>query len=159
MRIPSIAVAATIILMLALASAAMAADPFVGTWKLNVAKSKYSPGPPPKSATVKIEAQDNGLKIVANGVNAEGKPTHIETAFKYDGKDYPYTPTGGPSDLTVAVKRIDANTQELTLKQGGKVMQTVREVVSKDGKTQTRTIKGKNAQGQEVSNTIVFDKQ
>jgi hypothetical protein len=143
-----------------LAGSLWAADPFVGTWKLNVAKSTFS-GPPPKSDTVKIEAQENGVKVVGDGVDAEGKPTHAETAVKYDGKDYPYTTTrtGAPSDLTNAVKKIDANTHEDTLKQGGKVVLTVLEVVSKDGKTMTRTLKRRNPQGQDVTSIQVLDKQ
>jgi len=152
-------IAATIILTLALATLVLAADPFVGTWKLNVAKSKYSPGPPPKSSIVKIEAPKNGFKSVSDGVNAEGKPMHSEVAAKYDGKDYPVTATGMPSDLTIAMKKIDAYTHEVTAKQGGKVLITGREMVSKDGKTLTRITKGKNLQGQEVNTSAVYDKQ
>jgi hypothetical protein len=147
-----------VILVLALSTVALAADPFVGTWKLNVAKSKSS-FPPSKSTTVKIEAQDNGLKIVSDSVNAEGKPIHAETAFKYDGKDYPYTQTGVPPDVTVVAKRINANTRETTLHFGGKEVFTSHDVVSKDGKTMTRTMKGTNSQGQEYTATSVYDKQ
>jgi hypothetical protein len=136
-----------------------AADPFVGTWKLNLAKSKYDPGPPPKSTTGKIEAQDNGFKLVADSVDSQGKPGHVEYTVKYVGKDYPVTTTGGPSDLTLAIKKIDANTHDVVVKQGGKEVQTYREVVSKDGKTLTRTTKGKNAKGQAFNNTVVFDRQ
>ncbi len=155
----SVVIAATILFLLAVATVAWAADPFVGTWKLNLEKSKYSPGPPPKSATLKIEAQKNGLKYVTDGVNAQGNPTHAEFAFIYDGKDYPLKATSAPLDLTIAVKKINTNTHNTVLKQAGKEMSTGREVVSKDGKTMTRTNKGKNAQGQEFNNTVVFDKQ
>jgi hypothetical protein len=92
-------------------------------------------------------------------VSAEGKPTHAEIAVKYDGKDYPVTGTGLTLNITIALKRIDADTHEMTLKQGGKVMSTGREVVSKDGKAQTRTTKGKNAQGQDINNAAVYGKQ
>ena len=161
MRKHSIVIHATMIiaLVLALSAVVMAADPFVGTWKLNISKSKYNPGPPPKSSTVNAEAQDNGVRIVVNGVNSEGKPVHQETTLKYDGKDYPLIVTAGPSDITVSVKKVDANTHDLVVKRAGKETQTGREVVSKDGKTMTRTGKGKNLQGQDFNNTLVYDKQ
>ena len=162
MRTRSLVICATLVsaLVLALAVIAVAADnPFVGTWKLNLAKSTYDPGPPPKSAMMKIEAQANGLKIAGDSVNSEGKPVHMELSPKYDGKEYPVTGTGISSDMMVVFKRIDANTHESVAKQAGKEVQTVRQVVSKDGKTLTRTAKGTNAQGQAFNNTLVFDKQ
>ena len=85
-----ILVAMTAILVLALATVAMAADPHVGTWKLNVAKSKFNPGPPPKSDTITFTTQDNGIKLVEDIVEADGKAYHIGFAAKYDGKDYPF---------------------------------------------------------------------
>jgi hypothetical protein len=142
-----------------LAGLVWAADPFVGTWKLNLEKSKFSPGPPPQSRTLKIAAQENGYKAVVDSVDSQGKPNHSEMALKYDGKDYPVAITGGPSDLTIATKIIDVNTHESVIKQGGKEVQTMREVVSRNGKILTRTTKRTNAQGQEVNNSVVFDKQ
>jgi hypothetical protein len=137
-----------------LVSSLWAADPFVGTWKVNIAKS--IPTPPPKSGIVKIEAQDNGFKVVFDGVSADGV-THMEYAAKYDGKDYPVT--GDPNADTVALTKIDANTVEPVWKKGGMEVSLQRGVVSKDGKTMTLTTKGKNAQGQEVTNTLVLNKQ
>src|SRR5438046_2124390 len=69
---------------------ARAADSSVGTWKVNLAKSKYDPGPAPKTPNViKIEADGNGIKVTNDGVNAEGQTPHVTYAAKYDGKDYP----------------------------------------------------------------------
>src|SRR5262245_3071422 len=80
-----------------------AADNNVGTWKLNLAKSKYVSSEAPKSQTLKIEAWgDDGLKYSADGVGADGKPIHTEFQAKYDGKDYPYK--GADAD-TLAYKR------------------------------------------------------
>ena len=77
-------------IVLACAAIAIAADnPFVGTWKLNLAKSKYASGPAPKGETWKIEAQDNGQKDTFDGIDANGKPYHVQASPKYDGKDYP----------------------------------------------------------------------
>ena len=67
--------------------------------------------------------------------------------------------TGVPNGDTIAVQRIDANTYESTVKKAGQVTMTVRSTVSKDGKTRTSTFKGKDAQGREVNNVVVYDKQ
>jgi hypothetical protein len=141
----------------ALSAVTLGADNNVGTWKLNLAKSKYSPGPPPTSMTLKIEAWEDGVKYSADGIGADGKPTHAEFAAKYDGKEYPFK--GNPDADTIIYKRIDANTVEGVSKKDGKTTLTVKIVVSKDGKTRTLTQTGKNAQGRDVKNTVVFDKQ
>ena len=134
-------------------------DPAIGTWKLNLAKSKYSPtGLAPKSGTTKIEPfGKNGVKLTADGVDPQGKPTHVEWSADADGKDYPVK--GNPDADAVSLKRIDANTVEVTNKKGGKVMTTARWVFSNNGKTRTNTTKGTNAQGQALNNVAVFDKQ
>ena len=142
---------------LALAVTAAAADQHSGTWKMNSDKSKYSPGPAPKSSTVKIEADEKGVKIDAEIVNADGSPTHVQYDAKFDGKDYPVT--GIPYADAVSVKRIDANTIEATMKKGGQVTMTVTSKVSNYGKTRTSTFKGKDAEGHEVHNVVVSDKQ
>src|SRR5262249_31501895 len=150
--------ALVLISVLALTAVVFAADNNVGTWKLNLAKSKYSPGPAPKSQTLKIEAWgEDGVKYTADGVGADGKPTHAEFQAKYDGKDYAFK--GNPDADTLAYKRIDANTLEATLKMKGKPIITAKAMVSKDGKTRTVTQMGKNAQGQTIDITSVYEKQ
>ena len=100
-------------------------DPLNGTWKLNLTKSKYSGGPPPKSQIIKYEPYGgDGLKITTDGVDAQGNPTHTETSAKFDGKDYPLT--GSPNADTISMKRIDANTTERTYKKADKVTSTSR---------------------------------
>jgi len=150
--------ALVLISVLALTAVVFAADNNVGTWKLNLAKSKYSPGPAPKSQTLKIEAWgEDGVKYTADGVGADGKPTHAEFQAKYDGKDYAFK--GNPDADTLAYKRIDANTLEAALKMKGKPTITAKAMVSKDGKTRTVTQMGKNAQGQSIDITSVYEKQ
>jgi hypothetical protein len=136
---------------------AQAADPAAGTWELNVAKSTFSPGPAPKSLTRTFEVNGTDVKYSAKGVDAAGKPTLMEYTAKYDGKDYPVT--GSPDFDTISLKQVDPATSVATLKKGGKLVQTTTRVVSKDGKTLTLTVKGKNAKGQAVNNVMVFDKQ
>jgi hypothetical protein len=132
-------------------------DPVIGTWKLNLAKSKYSPGPPPKSQTVTYEAVGQGIKLTVKIMDADGKPIDIQATANYDGKDHPIT--GDPNVDTIAWKRIDAYTVESTRKKAGKVMVIATSVISKDGKTRTVTEKGVNAKGEKINNTAVFEKQ
>src|SRR6266851_287200 len=150
-------VTALLLVVFVLAVPALAADQHSGTWKMNPDKSNYSPGPAPKSNTVKVEADEMGIKLDAEGTGADGSLTHVQYDAKFDGKDYPIT--GVPNADTVSVKRIDANTIESTLKKGGQVVMTVTSRVSKDGKTRTSTFKGKDAQGRDVNNVVVLDKQ
>jgi hypothetical protein len=142
---------------LALNVFAAAADRHSGTWKMDPAKSKYSPGPAAKSNTVKIDSDADGIKLSSDGIDATGNPTHVEYTAKYDGKDYPIT--GVPNVNTVALERPDSNTIRSTLKKDGQVVMTVISVVSKDGKTRTSTFTGKNPQGQDVNNIVVYNKQ
>jgi|SRR6516162_2066945 hypothetical protein len=134
-----------------------AADQLSGTWKINPEKSKYSPGPAPKDLTVMVESDENNYKLDANGTDGEGKPIHVQYSGKFDGKDY--SATGIENADSVSLKRIDANTIETLQKKNGKVVMTITTKVSKDGKTRTSTWHGKNAEGKDVHNVVVFDKQ
>jgi hypothetical protein len=132
----------------------------IGTWKTNLAKSTYSPGPKPTVATTrKTETAPGGLfKTTTDGTNAQGQPTHTETVYGLDGKDNPVTGAQAPN-TTAAYKRIDSRTFEVTNKVDGKQTTTTRVVISADGKTTTATQTGKNTEGQTVKNVIVADKQ
>jgi hypothetical protein len=132
-------------------------DPFIGKWTMNAAKSKFSPGPPAKSATGVFSASGaDGVKVVFDGVSGSGEKIHWEYTATHDGKDHPMT--GNPEGDTVALKRLNANSVEATYKKGGKVTVTNVRTVSADGKTMTVTTKGTNAQGQTVDNTLIFEK-
>jgi hypothetical protein len=136
---------------------AQANDPRIGTWKMNAAKSKFNPGPPPQSLTVTVESAAKGEKVTADIGNADGTRTTTVYTANFDGKNYPLT--GSPTADTVSLKRVDSHTTERTDKKGDKIITTLRRVVSRDGKTMTVTTKGTNAEGQAVNNVIVFDKQ
>jgi hypothetical protein len=138
-------------------SVALAAENWLGTWKLNVAKSKYSPGPGPKSLTLKLEATADGIKLTSDGVNSEGKPTHGEYVSKFDGKDVPWE--GNPDADTAAAKKIDDNSYENIWKKDGKTTISAKVVVSKDGKTINTTQTGTDSKGRTVKNTLVWDRQ
>lgn len=134
------------------------ADSQVGMWKLNVEKSKYSPGPGPKSGTTKIEAAGTGTKVIVDQVLADGTKRHYEFTSNYDGKDSPIT-GNNPEIDTVARTRVNASSVQTIGKKGGKVMTTQTSVVSADGKTRTVTTKGTNAGGQQVDNVAVYERQ
>jgi len=133
-------------------------NPFVGTWKLNVAKSKYSgSAKAPQSSTRTVVAHGDGETVTYEGIAADGSPAGYSFTTNLDGKDSPISGTG-PGD-TVAVTRVDANTATSVVKKAGKTLYTTRTVVSKDGKVATTTAKGMNAEGQPISFTAVYDKQ
>jgi hypothetical protein len=148
---------ASVLVVLALCVTVTVADQHSGTWKMNPAKSKYSPGPAAKNITLKVESDEKGVKIDSEGTDGEGNPTHVQYDAKLDGKDYPVT--GIPYGDMVVVKRIDANTIQTTIKKGDQVVMTVTSKVSADGKTRTSTFHGKDAQGHAVHNVVVYDKQ
>ena len=132
------------------------ADPHVGTWVLNVEKSKYAPGTAPKSQRSVFAAAGKGFKVATTAVGANGTTTTEYTA-EADGKDYPAK--GNPDWDTTALKRIDSHTIEFTRKKGGKVVQTARSTVAKDGKSRTVTVTGVNAQGQKLNTNALYIKQ
>ncbi len=155
---------AALVVMLLSVTALFAADnPFVGTWKTNLAKSKYSPGPPPtNSGTVTIAPNgDNGIKVSVENVTAKGEKTAINYSANFDGKEYPFVQTGpgAVSGQTVTLKRIDSHTVERVTYLHGKKSVTEHWVASKDGKIRTNTQTGTDAQGKAIHNVIVSEKQ
>jgi hypothetical protein len=151
--------AATAGILVALGGEALTqANNDIGTWTLNVAKSTYSPGPPPKSATIKVEPAGAGMKVTVDQVLADGAKTHWEYTGNYDGKDNRVTGNNPDAD-TVARTRINATTIQTSSKKAGKATTTGTHVISNDGKTRTVTTKGTNGQGQMVNNVAVYEKQ
>jgi len=132
-------------------------DPMIGTWKVNLAKSTYTPGPPPKSATNKFEPWEDGVRATIDLVDAEGNKIHAEVAAKFDGKDYPIK--GSPIADAVSLKRINERQIDVVWKQAGKVTMTGKSVISSDGRTTTVSQTGNDPQGRAVNNVIIYDKQ
>jgi hypothetical protein len=131
---------------------AQAHESLFGTWTANATKSKYSPGPIPKTTIVKWEASQGDV------VPASGDPQHWESSGKFDGKDNPIK-GNNPDGDTTAFSKIDARTYEQVTKSGGKTTLTSRIVVAADGKTRITTQTGTNSKGESVHNTMFFEKQ
>lgn len=137
---------------------AFGADKSLGTWKLNIEKSKFDPPPGPlKSLTMTREAAgDDGVKVTVTGEQQNGKPIDSSYTAKYDGTDTPVT--GAPWD-TIALKRVNASSFTTVTKKGGKVYGRNRVTISPDGKTMTSVGKGTNSEGKAFTGTSVSDKQ
>jgi hypothetical protein len=153
---------ATALVMIVIAAAAVelaaqGADPVVGTWELNVAQSKYTPGPAPKSETRTYVVAGQDIKASSKGVDGTGKPTAASWNVNYDGKYRPQT--GNPNADTLSLKRVNAFSAEFTQKRAGKVVITGTRTISPDGKVMTITSKGTNARGQTIDDVEVYEKR
>ena len=136
---------------------ALAADAVVGTWKLNVAKSTFSPGPAPKSQTRVYSESAQGIAVTIKTTAADGKESSTTLTFKEDGKPYPES--GNPEVDMVSVTRVDAFTTHSTLMKAGTTVATGVRTVSKDGKTLTFAEKGTRANGVKFDDVAVYDRQ
>ena len=145
-----------VFLLLASAIALMAADAFVGTWKLNPAKAKYKAGAGPQQLTVTISQSDNNLDIVEKGTGASGAPVSNHYSVPANGGIGKLIE--GPYD-GVSSRRLNATQQEIGFSKSGKAVFTVRSNVSKNGKTLSNAVSGTNIAGQAVEGVNTFEAQ
>jgi hypothetical protein len=137
-------------------------DPWLGTWQLNPAKSKYSPGPPPKNITANIQGEGQNHKVTVTGIDAAGNPISAVFTRTYDG--VPHRRLEGPgigaaAFDAAALTRVDDHTIIISRTKAGKLVQTSTGVISLDGKTMTTTTTGINANGRQINDIAVYDKQ
>jgi hypothetical protein len=144
-------------MLLACGSLANADSAWDGTWKLDVAKSKFEPGPPLKSQTRTIKTDGDMQTQTIDNVTADGKHTTSHSTYRLDGKDYPIT--GSAEFDAVAAKQVDDSTVSGTLKRDEKAVATTTRALSKDRTVMTVTTKGTNRAGQAMNNVLVFDRQ
>jgi hypothetical protein len=138
-------------------SVAVAADPVVGTWQLNVSKSTFTAGPAFKSQTRTYTQSGDSITVILKSVGVDGKETTTRTTYLFDGKYHPAT--GNPDYDGLTAKQVDANTAEFVLRKNGKTVGTTDRTVSKDGKTLTANTKLTTADGEKSENVLVFDKK
>ena len=134
-----------------------AADPFIGTWKLNLSKSHYTTGTPPKEQTVTTSESGDNQDTPVTFTPADGSP--ISYHFMTPVKGGTGSVVQGAGFDGVTAKRINDNTRELHFTQGAKDVRTARITVSKDGKTKRTILKGADPQGKPMNATLVYDKQ
>lgn len=150
-------VAGVVGILVAVAFVSAQPNPLVGTWVLNTAKSKYTPGPAPKSAQTIVEAAGNGVKFTVHQVPPTGAAQDWSFTTNLDGKSSPITGNNPNGDAT-AYKRVNATTFENVTTRGGKETQRQTVVISADGKTRTVTSTGTNATGK-YTNVAVYDRK
>lgn len=150
-RIAVIAVA----LSVAAAPACFAANPHMGTWKVNEAKSKFAPGTG-KTNTVHYAEKKDKLQVTVDGVDNDGKPTHGVWMGPADGKSYKVK--GNLAWDAMAYKAVDDRTYEITAMKGGKMSWSGKSTVAADGKSRTLNMSGTGADGKKFKAKVVYDK-
>jgi hypothetical protein len=141
----------------AVIAAGIDADPVVGTWKLNLAKSTFGGGPALKSQIRTYSQSAQGITLKMKTVGADGKETTTKTTYQLNGNDYPSM--GNPDFDSLSGMQIDTSTAEFTLKRAGKPVGKIHRGVSKDGQTLTINFVITNGNGVQISELTVFDKQ
>jgi hypothetical protein len=136
-------------------SAYAADDPILGTWTLNVAKSKFSPGPAPSAGT-RVYSESAGLYTLDEKfTGADGKETSVHAQYR-NGHE---VKGSGDTSPTVLAKKVNSHTWNFDLKMDGKVVGHVHRVVSADGKVLTVHNTGQQGNAAAADDTLVFDKQ
>jgi hypothetical protein len=143
-------------LMAANQGSASGKDLVIGTWNLNASKSKFTPGPTPKSQTRVYEAHGDKVKATIKTVYPDGRTSVVDYEADYDSVEYPII--GIPGIDAIKLKRINDRKAEAILTHAGTEMGTAQRVISDDGTTMTITYTGV-LQGQKVKNVAVYDKQ
>jgi len=133
-------------------------DPFLGNWKMDAAKSKFDPGPAPKSEVRAFEATSDGnTKSTVQTTTASGTAATRIATYKYDGKSYPVQ--GSANYDSIAVMRVSASQMKTTLMRGGKTIGDISSSVSKDGKVLTMTYTFTTPSGVKEHDVFVYDRQ
>ena len=130
-------------------------NPQMGTWKLNLAKSKLNEEMG-RNDRVDYELSLFKTKVTVSGVDARGHAVHSEWKGNFDGQDYPVT--GDPMSDARSYRKVNDKTLDFTVKKGGKVMATGRIVVTPDGNSRTVTTWATNSKGKRITSVAVYDK-
>ena len=152
------AVALTLVLIAASVPAS-AADPFVGTYKLNPAKSATSGVQMPPGLTLTISEEGTNLVIETSGKTASGGDISADALVVPKAGGKVPAPAGERNYDSTTVSRKDPNTIDLVAMQKGKERTRVKLALSRDGKTLTRSFTSTNAQGRPVNGTSVLERQ
>ncbi len=147
---------AVVAVALSFAAACFAANPQMGTWKLNEAKSKLPEGMGKNTMVVYTEQKDK-IKVTVDGVDKDGKPTHSVWVGQFDGKAYPVK--GNLAYNSVSYKMVNDRTNDITAMKDGKMLWSGKIEVAADGKSRTVTINGTDADGKKFKGKAFYDKE
>lgn len=148
---------AVLAVLLTASAATFAANPLMGTWKLNESKSRFAPGGTKNTAVTYAAAKGDMIKCTVDGVDKDSKPIHWTWVGKFDGK--PYQIKGSPSFDTLTYKPVNDRTNKTTATKAGKVVMTGTITVAKDGKSRVVELTGTDASGQKFTDMTYYDKQ
>jgi hypothetical protein len=132
-------------------------SPLIGTWKLNLDKSKYSPGPPPRSGSLTYTQDGQNIRNTVQGIDAQGNAFSGVLMHIYDGEPHPTT--GSPVIDASAYTRLDPNNYIFTRLKAGKLVSVGNVIMAQDGRTLTVTTTGADANGRPSNSIAVYEKQ
>jgi hypothetical protein len=146
-----------------LASPLLAADayPFAGTWKLNVAKSKFGgPMKAPKEQTIFIQEQGDQVVETVKGVAADGSPIFERHTHPTTGGEVKVLEGAPPPGISrvIANRKAHARSSDMRIMRDGKEIATAHDAVSNDGKTIRTTVKGTDDQGKSFETVEIWDR-
>ena len=145
------------VLAAAIGASTRESPPFVGTWRLDLARSSFGATPSPRSDTTVMAAVENGYRVVTDQVSPDGKAIRYEYTVRFDGKDYPVT--GSLKFEAISVSKVDDRTFDWIMKKDGKTVSRGRTVYSPDGKFRTLTYAWTDSSGRKLEVTAVFERQ
>jgi hypothetical protein len=136
--------------------AAGGADPFVGTYKLNLAKSATTGGQLPAELRLTIAEDGGNLTIATSGKTATGTPISADVLVVPKAGGTVKAPAG---ESNYVVSRSNATTIDVVARQNGKETGRVKLALSRDGKILTRSFTSTNAQGRPLTGTSVLERE
>lgn len=133
-------------------------NPWIGTWNINLAKSTFSPGPPPRNQILTIQAEGQGYRLTIETINAEGNPAKLVYIRPHDdGKPYPVMDSAAFD--SEAFRTVNDSTMWIIRTKAGKVVTTILGQLSADGKRITDTVTGVDTNGRPFYIVAVREKQ
>ncbi len=138
------------------AALAFAANPHIGSWKLNESKSKFAPGITKNHTVAYTEAEGGMINVTVDGTDKDGNAVHWTVQCKFDGK--PYKVEGNPLIDTMTYKKVNGHTNHITGMKDGKTAMTGTITVSTDGKSRVVNTTITGADGKKLTEKAYYDK-
>lgn len=138
-----------LIIILFLPTTSWAADPIIGTWKLNISKSKYPLNrEPPKELTETYREIEGGLiDFTYDVIQADGSKMLFKGTWPVEGGVLTAPEGQLPEGRSYVETLLEPGNWWVTVLQDGKQMGGIHKVVSKDGQTLMQTTIGIDHEG------------